>query len=48
MLLVLLSGFTMSQAFRTAAGMMAPPLQQEFGLTPQQLGLFAATVRLGP
>jgi predicted MFS family arabinose efflux permease len=42
MLLVLISGFTMSQAFRTAAGMMAPPLQQEFGLTPQQLGLFAA------
>jgi predicted MFS family arabinose efflux permease len=42
MLLVLISGFTMSQAFRTAAGMMAPPLQQAFGLTPQQLGLFAA------
>ena len=42
MLLVLLSGFTMSQAFRTAAGMMAPPLQQEFQLSPQQLGLFAA------
>ncbi|MDB5954939.1 MAG: transporter [Ramlibacter sp.] len=42
MLLVLISGFSMSQAFRTAAGMMAPPLQHEFGLTPQQLGLFAA------
>jgi predicted MFS family arabinose efflux permease len=42
MLLVLLTGFSMSQAFRTAAGIMAPPLQQEFGLTPQQLGLFAA------
>ncbi|MEJ8835660.1 MFS transporter [Ramlibacter sp. AN1133] len=42
MLLVLLSGFTMSQAFRTAAGIMAPPLQHDFGLTPQQLGLFAA------
>ena len=42
MLLVLLSGFSMSQAFRTAAGIMAPPLQHEFGLTPQQLGLFAA------
>jgi predicted MFS family arabinose efflux permease len=42
MLLVLITGFAMSQAFRTAAGMMAPPLQHEFGLTPQQLGLFAA------
>ena len=42
MLLVLISGFTMSQAFRTAAGIMAPPLQHDFGLTPQQLGLFAA------
>jgi predicted MFS family arabinose efflux permease len=42
MLLVLISGFAMSQAFRTAAGIMAPPLQGEFGLTPQQLGLFAA------
>jgi predicted MFS family arabinose efflux permease len=42
MLLVLISGFALSQAFRTAAGIMAPPLQQAFGLTPQQLGLFAA------
>jgi predicted MFS family arabinose efflux permease len=42
MLLVLITGFSMSQAFRTAAGIMAPPLQQEFRLTPQQLGLFAA------
>jgi predicted MFS family arabinose efflux permease len=42
MLLVLISGFTMSQAFRTAAGIMAPPLQHDFGLSPQQLGLFAA------
>ncbi len=42
MLLVLISGFSMSQAFRTAAGMMAPPLQHDFGLSPQQLGLFAA------
>jgi predicted MFS family arabinose efflux permease len=42
MLLVLITGFSMSQAFRTAAGIMAPPLQQEFQLTPQQLGLFAA------
>lgn len=43
MLLVLISGFALSQAFRTAAGIMAPPLQQAFALTPQQLGLFAAT-----
>ena len=41
MLLVLISGFALSQAFRTAAGVMAPPLQQAFSLTPQQLGLFA-------
>lgn len=41
MLLVLISGFAMSQAFRTAAAIMAPPLQQTFGLSPQQLGLFA-------
>lgn len=41
MLLVLISGFALSQAFRTAAAIMAPPLQQAFGLTPQQLGLFA-------
>jgi predicted MFS family arabinose efflux permease len=40
MLLVLISGFALSQAFRTAAGIMAPPLQQAFGLSPQQLGLF--------
>jgi MFS family permease len=42
MLLVLISGFTLSQAFRTAAAIMAAPLQQAFALTPQQLGLFAA------
>ena len=41
MLLVLISGFALSQAFRTAAAIMASPLQQNFGLTPQQLGLFA-------
>src|SRR6478672_9467868 len=41
MLLVLISGFALSQAFRTAAAIMASPLQQDFGLTPQQLGLFA-------
>lgn len=41
MLLVLISGFALSQAFRTAAAIMAPPLQQTFSLSPQQLGLFA-------
>jgi predicted MFS family arabinose efflux permease len=41
MLLVLISGFALSQAFRTAAGIMAPPLAQAFALSPQQLGLFA-------
>jgi predicted MFS family arabinose efflux permease len=41
MLLVLISGFALSQAFRTAAAIMATPLQQAFGLNAQQLGLFA-------
>ncbi len=42
MLLILISGFALSQAFRTAASIMAPALATEFSLTPQQLGLFAA------
>ena len=42
MLIALTTGFSMSQAFRTAAAIMAPPLAAEFALTPQQLGLFAA------
>jgi predicted MFS family arabinose efflux permease len=41
MLLVLISAFALSQAFRTAAAVMASPLQQAFALSPQQLGLFA-------
>jgi predicted MFS family arabinose efflux permease len=41
MLMVLTTGFALSQAFRTVAALMAPPLQQAFGLSPQQLGLFA-------
>ncbi len=41
MLLVLISAFAMSQAFRTAAAVMAAPLQQAFGLSPRQLGVFA-------
>jgi len=42
MLLVLISGFALSQAFRTAPSIMAPSLAQTFSLSPQQLGLFAA------
>ena len=42
MLLVLIGGFALSQAFRTAAAIMAPSLAQTFTLSPQQLGLFAA------
>jgi predicted MFS family arabinose efflux permease len=42
MLLVLISGFALSQAFRTATAIMAPSLAQTFNLSPQQLGLFAA------
>jgi predicted MFS family arabinose efflux permease len=42
MLLVLIGGFALSQAFRTAASIMAPSLAHDFALTPQQLGLFAA------
>ena len=41
MLLVLICAFAMSQAFRTAAAVVAAPLQQTFALTPAQLGLFA-------
>ncbi len=41
MLLALTCAFARSQAFRTRAAVMAPPLQRELGLTPQQLGLFA-------
>ncbi|MCJ0765398.1 MFS transporter [Variovorax terrae] len=41
MLLALCCAFTLSQAFRTVAAMMAKPLQAELGLSNQQLGLFA-------
>ena len=41
-LLVLSTGFLMSQAFRTLAAIMAPPLQAELALSAQQLGVFAA------
>ena len=43
MLLALTSGFILSQAWRTVAAIMAVPLQAEFGLSAQQLGLFAGT-----
>jgi predicted MFS family arabinose efflux permease len=42
MLLILIGGFALSQAFRTAASIMAPALAKDFSLSPQQLGLFAA------
>jgi predicted MFS family arabinose efflux permease len=41
MLLALCLGFTLSQAYRTVAAMMAAPLQADFGLSSSQLGLFA-------
>ncbi|MDB5749976.1 MAG: major facilitator superfamily 1 [Ramlibacter sp.] len=43
MLLVLIGSFALSQAFRSVAAIMAPPLQQDLGLTPQALGLFAGS-----
>ena len=41
MLLALTCAFTLSQAWRTVAAIMAVPLQADFGLSAQQLGLFA-------
>jgi len=41
MLLALTGAFALSQAFRTVAAILATPLQSEFGLSAQQLGLFA-------
>ena len=41
MLAALCSAFALSQSFRTMAAILAPPLQREFGLSAQQLGLFA-------
>lgn len=43
MLLAFTAAFAMSQAFRTLAAIIAPPLTQQFGLTPRQLGLFAGS-----
>lgn len=42
MLLALASAFTLSQAFRTVASIMGPPLASELHLSPQQLGMWAA------
>lgn len=41
MLLALTSAFGMSQAYRTVAAILAPPLQVDFGLSASQLGVFA-------
>ena len=41
MLLALVSGFALSQAFRTITAIMATGLQAEFGLSAQALGVFA-------
>ena len=42
MLLALAGAFTLSQAFRTVASIMGPPLALELSLSPQELGLWAA------
>lgn len=41
MLLSLLSGFALSQAFRTITAILAQGLQQDFGITASSLGAFA-------
>lgn len=43
MLLALVTGFALSQAFRTITAIMATGLQAEFGLSAQALGVFAGT-----
>lgn len=43
MLLALTSAFALSQAFRTVASIMGPPLAGQLHLSPQQLGLWAAS-----
>lgn len=42
MLLALTGAFALSQSYRTVAAIMGPPLQRDFGLSPQELGAFAA------
>ncbi|HQD15212.1 MAG TPA: MFS transporter, partial [Ottowia sp.] len=41
MLLALLSGFALSQSYRTITAIVAQGLQQDFGLSAQSLGAFA-------
>jgi predicted MFS family arabinose efflux permease len=43
MVLALCTAFSMSNAFRTIAAIMAGPLQKEFGLSAQALGIFSGT-----
>jgi predicted MFS family arabinose efflux permease len=43
MLMALTTAFALSQSFRTVAAIMAPPLQKEFGLSAQALGVFAGS-----
>ncbi|HQQ70316.1 MAG TPA: MFS transporter [Alicycliphilus sp.] len=43
MLVAQTSGFALSSAFRTVAAILAMPLQADFGLSPQALGVFAAS-----
>ena len=43
MLVALTSGFALSSAFRTVAAILATPLQADFALSPQALGVFAAS-----
>lgn len=46
MLLVLISGFALSQAYRTVTAIFAQGLQADFGLSPSSLGLFASLFAL--
>lgn len=39
--MALTTAFALSQAFRTVAAILAPPLSKEFALSPQLLGVFA-------
>ena len=48
MLLALVSGFALSQAFRTITAIMATGLQAEFGLSAQALGVFAGHLSRSP
>lgn len=43
MVLVLCTAFALSQAYRTVGAIMAGPLQAEFGLSAQALGLFSGS-----